>query len=163
ELGSQVRSVAFSPDGKLLASSGIADAIILWDVTTGKEVRRIERSQQEIGGTRDVFRVAFSPDGRTLASAEWDGVFLWEVSTGQQRRRLAGHQGSVFHVAFSDGGKVILSSSADTTALAWNTFASRNYRTPDDGRLPAKVLESAWADLGSDNAARAFDAICVLL
>jgi len=98
-----------------------------------------------------------------LAAAEEDGIYLWEVATGQNRRRLEGHQGAVLHVAFSDGGKVILSSGVDTTALAWDTFAPPRDRAPGARKLPTKVLESTWTDLGGQDATRAFDAACRLL
>ena len=83
ETGKQVRTleghkrtvlgVAFSPDGRLLAS-GAGEKVILWDVETGKQARTLE------GHTWTVIGVAFSPDGRLLASGSWDGtVILWGV------------------------------------------------------------------------------------
>src|SRR5690349_8158108 len=69
-----VRSVAFSPDGKTLASASSAkkgtsdDTIKLWDVQTGKEQATLK------GHTGNVWSVAFSPDGKTLASASGDGT-----------------------------------------------------------------------------------------
>lgn len=70
---SEVRSVAFAPDGKTLAS-GADQTVILWDVEAAK-------TQATLRGHRaDVLAVAFSPDGRTLASSDEDGVVkLWDV------------------------------------------------------------------------------------
>ena len=66
--------MAFSPDGRLLASGAWDQTVILWDVEAGKQVRTLE------GHTWTVSGVAFSPDGRLLASGSWDGtVILWGV------------------------------------------------------------------------------------
>src|SRR5262249_30360558 len=71
-------SLAFSPDGKALASARGAAAVHLWEVATGKQ-RAVLKGHG--GGVRCV---AFSPDGQTLASGNWDGtVRLWEVATGK--------------------------------------------------------------------------------
>jgi WD40 repeat protein len=72
---SAVNSVAFSPDGKLLASGSDDNTIKLWDVATGQEVRTFE------GHTDWVTSVAFSPDGKLLASGSWDNTIkLWDIS-----------------------------------------------------------------------------------
>jgi len=69
-----VRSVAFAPDGRTLASGSRDGTVRLWDAATGEELRTFA------GHTRKVTSVAFSPDGTTLASGSWDGtVLLWDV------------------------------------------------------------------------------------
>jgi WD40 repeat protein len=71
-----VYSVAFSPDGKTLASGSADNTIILWDVTTAQPI-----GQPITGHTKGLFSVAFSPDGKTLASGSADNsIILWDVS-----------------------------------------------------------------------------------
>jgi hypothetical protein len=79
-----VRSVAYSPDGKTLASGSEDKTIKLWDVTTGKERATLTG---HMGGVRSV---AFSPDGKTLASGAGDPgeIKLWDVATGKERASL---------------------------------------------------------------------------
>ncbi|HRS14606.1 MAG TPA: WD40 repeat domain-containing protein, partial [Candidatus Bipolaricaulis sp.] len=76
-----VRSVAFSPDGTVLASGSDDGTIKLWDVTSGTGLRTLT------GHTYPVNSVAFSPDGKTLASGSNDGtVLLWDVEAVLGRR-----------------------------------------------------------------------------
>ncbi|MBI2865638.1 MAG: protein kinase [Chloroflexi bacterium] len=96
----RVRSVSFSPDGKILASGSDNDTVKLWEVATGRELRTLA------GHSDSVYDVAFARDGMTLASASGDKtVKLWEVATGRELRTPAGHSKAVEAVAFSsDGG-----------------------------------------------------------
>ena len=87
--GGQVYGLAYSPDGKVLATGGSRD-VQLWDVRTGKELRRLAR-QPDLAR-----RVAFSPDGKLLASAGSDPVVrLWDPATGAAGLVLEGHTRAV--------------------------------------------------------------------
>ena len=118
-----VWSLAFSPDGQLLASSGWDDKIRLWNSETKQhEITLIERA--------DVMTVAFSPDGQMLAAGSWDeAVRLWDPSTGEIIRTLVGHNEGIESVAFSPDGATLASGSADRTIRLWNTHTWQLKRT----------------------------------
>jgi len=109
-----VKSVAFSPDGKTLASGGGDNVIHLWDIGTGK------RKMTLTGHTHWVFSLAFSPDGKTLASGSVDSdIRLWDPHTGQPKKTLTGHGDWVRSIAFSPDGKTLVSGSDDGSVLLW--------------------------------------------
>ena len=109
--GASVFTVAFSPDGQLLASGGDDNAAILWDVAHQNE----REAFIEHGSA--VMSVAFSPDGRRLASACLDGfVRLWDVAN-QHRRISLSHEGWVRSVAFSPDGKMLASGGGDQLGM----------------------------------------------
>src|SRR5438552_1381897 len=99
-----VSSLAFSPDGKTLAS-GSADGCILWYVTT-----HTQRVQSSHACAKVVTDVIFDPDGKTLAAGGEGGVvILGDITTGQLLRQpLIGQSTHVLRVAFSPDGKTLL-------------------------------------------------------
>ena len=120
-----VSSVAFSSDGKLLASSG-GGAIKLWDVASGGELRTLSVHSSSVTS------VAFSPDGKLLASGDWDNtVKLWDVASGHELHTLSGHSESVTSVAFSPDGKQLASGSLDNTnpVKLWDVASGRELRS----------------------------------
>jgi len=121
---SDVYSVAFSPDGKILASGSGDNTIQLWDVAKGTLLRTLQ------GHTSWVRSVAFSPDGKILASGSADKTIkLWDVATGREIRTLQGHTSDVYSVAFSPDGKVLASGSADRTIQLWDVAIGTLLRT----------------------------------
>ena len=124
-LGASVYTVAFSPDGELLASGSDDNAVILWNVAD----RRERESFIEHG--KSVMSVAFSPDGQLLASASLDGyVRLWHVSSERTRISLR-HGGWVESVAFSSDGKMLASGGGDQegSVTLWHVLQSRSIAT----------------------------------
>ncbi|MFE0646989.1 trypsin-like peptidase domain-containing protein [Streptomyces sp. NPDC059534] len=103
-----VRTVAFSPDGKTLATVGDDRTMRLWDVATGKA--RIIREEH----TNEVYSAAFSPDGRTLATGDADDTLrLWNTATGESRAIRGEGAGAVAAVAFSPDGHTLATGGGD--------------------------------------------------
>jgi WD40 repeat protein len=120
-----VYSVAFSPDGKLLATGGFDNTIKLWDWPSGKELHTLK------GHTDQVYSVAFSPDGNLLASGSKDKTIrLWDPKDGKFVRELKGHGDIVDSVTFSPDGKFLASAGADKSVRLWN---------PADGKEVKKL------------------------
>jgi len=107
--------VAFSPDGKILASGSVDCTAKLWMRRPGKSSPRSSCTQM-LYGVRDL---AFSPDGQTLATSNCDNntVKLWDVTTKKLCGVLKGHTGETIKVAFSPDGKMLRQAAAMGTVV----------------------------------------------
>jgi WD40 repeat protein/serine/threonine protein kinase len=150
--------VAFSPDGKRLASaSGWGDnqMVKVWDAQTGQELlslkgggkcvalspdgKRLSNGEkvwdaqtgQELFPLKDAGAgVSFSPDGKRLATGSWGGALrIWDLQTGQEIRTLQGHNSYVFGVAFSPDGQRLASTSGDNTVKVWDAQTGQELLT----------------------------------
>ena len=118
-----VETVAFSANGKILASGGGDDFVQLWDAHKGERIRSLK-------GVHNLTRcVAFSPDGKTMAAGWMDGTIrLWDVQSGELKETLKGHTDAIYSLAFSPDGKTLASTSQDETVRFWPM------NKPDAGR-----------------------------
>jgi WD40 repeat protein/Tfp pilus assembly protein PilF len=136
-----ISAVALSPDGRFALTcscgpwvknryeAGSNFDLCLWDVDTGKQVRRLA------GHTANVFSVAFAPDGKTVLSGSADKTArVWEVATGRELRRFKGHEGDVYCVVYSADGRRGLSGSEDGTARLWDISTGKELAVYQSGR-----------------------------
>jgi WD40 repeat protein len=132
-------SVALTPDGRLLASSGRGAATVLWDPSTGRRLADL------LGGGGEVSSLSFSRDGRCLAAGTTAGtVSVWEVASRGVRQTFHGHVGTVQTAAFTVDGRVLVTGGDDTTAVVWDLTGGNAARTA------AAEFEHLWADLAAE-------------
>ncbi len=124
---------ALSGDGKVLATWGTyinrnggmhnpepAQTIQLWDVASGKELRRVRVEHNAVA------TAALSPDGKTLAATTGGStVYLWDATTGKEQRRFAGRRGLGAYLGFSRDGKVLAAAGYDGTVQLWAASTGR--------------------------------------
>jgi WD40 repeat protein/serine/threonine protein kinase len=162
-----VRSVAYSPDGRFIASGSEDQTVRLWDAETYQPVGEPLR-----GHRARINSVAFSADSSILASAGEDSenpdegpvVRLWDVESGEPLREpLYGHTDAIWKVAFSHDGRLLASASGDGTIRLWNTESWEPVGEPLVGHA-ASVYDLAFspddsllASGGEDDTVRLWD------
>jgi serine/threonine protein kinase len=159
-LDTGVWTLAFSPDGKRLATGGGGSSrpgqFQIWDVPAGKPL--VTRRAQP--GVR---AVAYSPDGQTLATGHWGGdIRLRDPLTGQERATLTGHTRGVNGLAFSTDGTLLASAGLDSRVKLWDVKAARE--RPESLGHPGMVFSVAFFHSGralvtggNDRTARVWD------
>ncbi|HKV41269.1 MAG TPA: hypothetical protein VJX67_18835 [Blastocatellia bacterium] len=119
-----VRSIAFSPNGRLLASGFLHGGISVWDVDSGLDVLSL------VGHLASVNSVAFSPDSQLLATGSRDKTIkLWDVAARHPLLNLIGHRDEVSAVAFSPDGRWLASASHDRTVRIWRVETGREVQS----------------------------------
>jgi len=126
----RVFCVRFSPDGRMIASSGV-DGVRLFDVETGNEVGRLDSHRASVQC------VEFSPDGRTAVSCDKNGAAaIWSVKTQRIVAVLRGHEALVRCVAFSPKGGIVATAGFDGTVRVWNARTGDAVAVLRGHRLP---------------------------
>ncbi len=137
----QVRALAFSPDGSVLASGGIDDnAIFLWDVANGKVLQKLE------GHRAAITALVFSTDGWLASASEDETIKIWDPETGELLRQLLGHHGPVLSIDVSPDGMLLVSASGDQSVRLWDVDAGRELTSWDS--FSSAVFSVAFAPNG---------------
>ncbi len=146
QLNSTPNAIAWSPDGKQMATAQSDGSIRVWDAETGRPLYRLA------GHDESVTSVAFDRDGSQLASASSDGtVRLWDPATEGLVRTLTGHEGGVWSVDFSADGNRLASASSDGTGRLWDPATGGLVRTltGHEGRVTSVAFSADGSRLAS--------------
>jgi RNA polymerase sigma factor (sigma-70 family) len=163
---SAILSLAFSTDGRILATGGSDKTICLWQTVSRSLIATYQ------GDDRAVTAVAFSLDGRFLASADGGGplsnpakptpaqkIHLWDVASARPLAHLDGHDSDVASLAFAPDGKRLVSGLSNGTVLVWDIAEYALKARPAPLELSSEKIAALWIDLASDDASKGFAAV----
>ncbi|MFL5588616.1 MAG: WD40 repeat domain-containing serine/threonine protein kinase [Ktedonobacteraceae bacterium] len=146
----QVWSVAWSPDGKRIASASSDETAQVWDATDGNHLNVY------LGHSDSVYAVGWSPDGMRIASGSYDKtVQIWDATYGDHFYTYTGHSSWVWSVAWSPDGKRIASAGGDTTVQLWDATSGHRFYTYTGHS--ASVYAVAWSPDGKHIASASSD------
>jgi len=132
-----IYSIAFSPDGRTLASTSYDETIKLWDLQSKKEIANLTGPRGYVGGG-----IAFSPDGQTLAFASRNKTIkLWDLQSKKEIATLTGHSKEVTKVVFSPDGQT-LASTGDNTIKLWKVPSQK-----ESNRQPVPIIGDLFSRL----------------
>ena len=122
-----VKSISFSPDGKIMASGSYDTTIRLWSLPEGRYKKTLK------GHRKSINSMDFSADGKLLASASRDNTArVWDVETGKHKKIFKGHKDDVMHIALSPDGKTLASWGIDQILNIWDV---------ETGKLKKSITE----------------------
>jgi len=153
-----VMGLAFSPDGKQLASTSLDGTVKIWSLAPGTEMVTVSGPGADYGT-----RVAYNPNGREFATNGGDGTAtLWNAKTGEPRLTLTGHELEVLNVAFSSDGKLFATGSLDGSTIVWDTATGEKLLTLIGHEFGVRDIafssdESLIATSGFDGTAKVWD------
>jgi WD40 repeat protein len=134
-----ISTVAWSPDGKTLATASYDKTVQLWEHASGKQLRTFSEHKAA------VLAAAFSPDGKSIASGGSDKlVLVWDVATGEVRHTLKGHSAEVTALAWAPGvSGTLASGSNDKTVRTWTKTGAPGKEFTETGE--SAILALAWS------------------